>query len=625
MKKLLILVLFAAATPLPAIEQVNSPDRSVVVEFVLDDQGHAGYRINHRGRPIVLLSRLGFPGLEHGFSQLQATRREHRGEWTQEFGERRLVPDNYHELSVGLRHASGRLLTVIFRAYDEGAALRYVFPEQATTEFHFPEGERTEFRLPTETFGWEAHGTEGEYRRVPVGNIQPYCERPLTLEFSHGAFASLAEAANFNYPRMLLSPLPGVPGGLMTALRGSSSNLARDARFDQRHDPSVRIRAGESTPWRMLVLGDKPGDLLERNHLMLNLNPPSAIADTSWIKPGKVIRETTLSTAGGLACVDFAAQHGLHYVHLDAGWYGPERSAPQATGADPSRNLDLPQVIRYGAAKGIGVLLYVNKLALGNGIDALPALYRSWGVKGMKFGFVNVGAQTETAWLLDAIRKCAAEQIMVNVHDGFRSSGLSRTWPNLMTVEGIRGNEHFPTAEHNCTLPFTRYVAGAGDYTICYYSKKLIHTTHAHQLAMAVVSFSPLQWLFWYDRPSSYQGEPEIEFFRQVPTVWDETRVLHGRIGEYATIARRKGEAWFVGTINAKAARTLKVPLAFLPAGRRFTAHLYADDDTVATATKVGVTTRTVDSTTALDIPLLVNGGQAIWIEPMTESGKHTP
>ena len=205
---------------------------------------------------------------------------------------------------------------------------------------------------------------------------------------------------------------------------------------------------------------------------------------------------------------------------------------------------------------------------------------------------------------------------MLNIHDGYRSTGIYRTWPNLMTVEGIRGNEHFPTSEHNCTLPFTRYVGGVGDYTVCYYDKRLTHTTHAHQLAMAVVSFSPLQWVFWYDKASDYHGEPEVEFFRQVPTVWDETKVVNGKIGAFATIARRRGADWFIGTINNSEPRTLTVPLSFLPPGQHFVAHLYADDDAVATRTHVALATQNVDATTTLSVPLHAGGGQAIWITP---------
>jgi alpha-glucosidase len=259
------------------------------------------------------------------------------------------------------------------------------------------------------------------------------------------------------------------------------------------------------------------------------------------------------------------------------------------------------------------VILYVNQLALREQIDVLPALYRSWGVKGMKFGFVDVGSQRHTAWLDEAIRKCASNHIMVNVHDGYRATGNNRTWPNLMTVEGIRGNEQMPTPEHNCTLPFTRNVNGIGDYTVCYYNDR-IKTTHAHQLAMAVVSFSPLQWLFWYDKPSDYEGEPEIEFFREVPTVWDETRVVDGRIGEYACIARRSGEDWFVGTINNSKPRELKLPLAFLAPGRKYTAEFYSDDDSVGTKTKVGIQTRIVDASMTWNVSLKPAGGQAIRI-----------
>jgi alpha-glucosidase len=172
-----------------------------------------------------------------------------------------------------------------------------------------------------------------------------------------------------------------------------------------------------------------------------------------------------------------------------------------------------------------------------------------------------------------------------------------------------------PTPEHNCTLPFTRYVAGIGDYTICYYDQRL-KTTKAHQLAMAVVSFSPLQWIFWYDRPSEYGGEPEIEFFRRVPTVWDETKVVNGRIGQFATIARRSGQDWFIGTINNSEARELEIPLSFLPRNAQYTARIFADDAEVQTRTKVGIETHAVTAGTTLKARLRPGGGQAIWITP---------
>ena len=524
------------------------------------------------------------------------------------------MPDNYGELHVDLKHQSGRLLRLSFRAYDEGAAFRYAFPAQdGTTDFNLT-AEKTEFRFPPNTWGYEEHATEGEYQRARIEDFQPQCERPLTLEYASGLFASLAEADNERYPRMLLSPLPNVPRGLVSALGGTTSNtVPRTGLQDNGRNAHATLRPGDSTPWRVLIVGQKPGDLLERNYLLLNLNPPLALTDTSWIKPGKAMRDGTLTTANSKAIIDFAATAGLQYVELDDGWYGPldPKTGDATTARKP--NLDIPEIIRYGREKNVGLLLYVDWRQANKQRDVLFPLYEQWGVKGVKLGFVQVGPQSDTAWITETIQKAAEHHLLLDIHDGYRPTGLARSYPNLMTVEGIRGNEHMPTAEHNCTLPFTRYIAGSGDYTVCYYDHR-IQTTHAHQLAMAVVAYSPLQFLFWYDKPSQYQGEPEVEFFRKVPTVWDETKVIDGQIGQYATIARRSGDDWFVGTINGSEAPTLQIPLAFLNDTKQYTAHLYSDNDAATNRTKVAVEIRAVASKTTLEIPLHPSGGEAIWI-----------
>jgi alpha-glucosidase len=176
-----------------------------------------------------------------------------------------------------------------------------------------------------------------------------------------------------------------------------------------------------------------------------------------------------------------------------------------------------------------------------------------------------------------------------------------------------------PTPEHNCTLPFTRYIAGSADYTVCYYTSRK-QTTFAHQLAMAVVSFSPMQFIFWYDQPSDYHDEPEIEFFRQVPTVWDETKIVTGEIGKYAALARRSGHEWFLGIINDHGARSLEVPLKFLAPDKLYTAHVYSDDDAVLTHTHVGIKTQVVDARTVLKVPLHPASGEAVWIVPLADA-----
>jgi alpha-glucosidase len=383
------------------------------------------------------------------------------------------------------------------------------------------------------------------------------------------------------------------------------------------------LHGGDSTPWRMLIVGENAGDLLERNYLMLNLNHLCAV-DNSWVRPGKVMRDKTLTLENSKAIIDFAATAGLQYLLLDSGWYGTEEyetgdatrsRAGRTRFGNPPVPMDIQELVRYGREKNVGVILYVDRRQIKKQRDILFPLYEKWGIAGVKIGFVDVGPQTETAWITETIQKAAEHHLVLNIHDGYRPTGLSRSWPNLLTVEGIRGNEHFPTAEHDCTLPFTRYLAGSADYTVCYYDGRL-NNSHAHQLAMAVVSFSPLQTILWYDMAADYHGEPEIEFFKRVPTVWDETKVLTGEIGKYAAIARRNGDDWFIGIINNSEARELKLPLTILERGKEYSAHIYADDDSITTRTHVSLKVNSVNSQTILSIPLKSAGGEAIWLTP---------
>jgi alpha-glucosidase len=590
--------------------EVRSPDGNVVVAFdLLSSGGLKGcpaYSVTYRGRPVLAESRLGLelegaPGLDHGFTIVATTRAGHDATWKPVYGERSTIRDHYNELILELEdaHSPPRRLVLKFRAYDEGAAFCYLVPEQPRLKRLAIAAEQTRFRFVGDPIVWATYSAQGTYRAVPLGEVKPDCERPLTVELADDCYAAIAEARLVDYARMRLGPADGEPHALRAMLGGP-----------------VHAAVPFATPWRVILLGDTPGRLIEHNDLILNLNDPCVLADTSWIKPGKVIRETTLSTAGGKACVDFAVARGLQYVEFDAGWYGPEGD-PQSDARSVARtDLDLQEVIRYGKDKDIGVILYVNRRALERQMDAIFPLYERWGAKGVKFGFVQVGSQEWTAWVNAGVRKAAAHHLMVDVHDEFRPTGYSRTYPNLMTVEGVAGNETFPTAEHDARLPFTRFLAGPADYTICWYSNRL-KNTHAHQLACAVVYYSPWQFLFWYDRPAQYRGEPELAFFEAVPTVWDETRVLHGSIGRSVTIARRSGDSWFVGTLNAVERRQLEVPLAFLPRGRRYVATIYADarpeggDPTGVKAESIPV-----DASTVIRADLAANGGFAMRIAP---------
>lgn len=227
------------------------------------------------------------------------------------------------------------------------------------------------------------------------------------------------------------------------------------------------------------------------------------------------------------------------------------------------------------------------------------------------------GRQSDNQWLYETIRKCGENELLVSVHDNARPAGLERTLPNYVSLEGVRGNEQFPTARHNVTLPFTANIAGPIDYTICYAHERN-QTTNAHQLAMSVVYYCPLTFLYWYDRPEKYsRGDwPELSWFDECPTVWDETRVIDGRIGEYIVIARRRSERWFVGAMTNEQGRTLQLPLHFLGQGT-WRATLYSDGAPVRSAhlTPVVVANRILSSSQSMELVLAPAGGFAARLE----------
>ena len=341
-----------------------------------------------------------------------------------------------------------------------------------------------------------------------------------------------------------------------------------------------------------------------------------------------------MTTVGGKACIDFAARHNISYVEFDAGWYGLEynnASDAKAVSVDPARSpgpLELQEVINYGKEKGIGIILYVNQRALSRQLDTILPLYQSWGVKGMKFGFVNVGAQNYTSWLHEAIRKTGEHKLMMDIHDEYRPTGYSRTWPNLLTQEGIRGDEESPDNQHVLITMFTRMLAGAGDHTNCYFAPRVDEKmgSHASQMAKAICIYSPWQFIYWYDRteesprkkgvvgnnaPSVIVELPELSFYDALPTIWDNTKVLEGKIGEYGTIARKSGDNWFIGSLTDQP-RKLSLNLNFLDKRNKFEATIYSDDASLDSPTKVGITKQMVTYESQLSFNLKQKNGLAI-------------
>ncbi|MEN9909668.1 MAG: hypothetical protein RLZZ540_2817 [Bacteroidota bacterium] len=614
-------------------KQLFSPDKNY--EFVIQQKQNASgensltYRLNYKGKTVILESELGVLIENQTFESALAVPNDTCkiwGEnlkfkdvqinsvdqtWKPVYGENKLIRDHYNEMilsfskgqelkqitSDGYDKSKGYYMNVIVRAYNEGIAIRYHFPEPTNGLFLHIVGEQTQFTMPDGTLAYYEPWAQGPYSLLPLKDWKGQSERPLTMKLSNGLTVTLAEAQMTDYTRMKFSLNATKPNTLQATLYSS-----------------VDVIPAYSTPWRVIMAADKATDLIANNSIILNLNPENQLKDVSWIKPGKVIRVAKLTQADAKKCVDFAAERGLQYIHLDASWYGPEmKMSSDATTVSETKDFNIPELTAYAATKGIGLWVYVNQRALVQQLDTLLPLYKKGGIKGIKFGFVQVGNQRWTTWLHEAVKKCAAYGMMVDIHDEYRPTGFSRTYPNLMTQEGVRGNEEMPDATNNTTLPFTRFLAGPADYTIAYYSKA-IKNTHAHQLALSVVYYSPIQFMYWYDQPSAYQGEPEIEFFDKVPTVWDETKVMNGEVGEYISIARKSGKDWFVGSITNTEARSLELNFDFLDTKKSYKARIYQDDDKVITKTKVALKDVVIKKGSKIKLDLKASGGAAIWI-----------
>jgi len=600
---------------------VISPDKNVSLRFYQKRDASRKntfyYQLAYKGRPVInesvleleldnhlSESAMAIPTDKHErwFENLlvkKISTAEKDTSWKPVYGERAVIRDHYHTVRIETVKDDNPiyLMNIEIRVYNEGAAIRYFFPENEKGTYYRIMSEHTEFSLPEGTQAWVAKWAQAPYAKLPLKNWNGEAERPLTLEIPGGLFACLAEAQLVDYARTKYKLSPARTNTLVTSMFTPADLISPVA-----------------TPWRVIMVAESATQLAENNSLILNLNEPSKLKNTDWIKPGKIMRVMSQSTKDAMENIDFAVQRHLKYILFDWKWYGPAFSFSSDASKVAIKDFDLPQIISYGKEKGIGVWLYVNQQALLMQSDSLFAIYKRWGVAGVKFGFVQSGSHRWTTWIEKAIQQAAANQIMVNIHDDWRPTGEQRTWPNLMTAEGIRGNEEMPDATNNTVMPFTRYMAGAADYTICYFDKR-IKTTHAHQLALAVIYFSPIQTLYWYDRPSNYHSEPELEFWDHIPATWDETRVLQGTPGDYISTARRSGTDWFLGTITNTAARTVQLKFDFLPKGKTYIAKIYSDNDKVNTATKVGIETKKVTRSTVLNIQLKPSGGQAIWLQ----------
>jgi alpha-glucosidase len=654
------------ATTLVAAEPsavLKSPSGTVEISFSIGPAGSPLYSVAFQGKPVVADSRLsltmrGAVPLASGLRVVSVARASRNEKYTLVAGKTREATDRSEEMTVSLERAGDRpiLLDLVFRAFDDGAALRYVLPAQAGLDPRVEiVAEDTRFRFLADHRAWALFlpsfttSNEREFVPVPLLAIKPesIVGPPLTIE-GDGFYASLAEANLRDWSGLHFAR---VEGGNDSRCPTIVSKLAP---LPSSPDTLVRGTLPMRSPWRVILLGRRPGDLAEST-VITSLADPNEIGDTSWIRPGKVAWdwwsgpnvgpaipdasfEVGMNDATYRYMIDFAAEFGLPYVILDAGWYGDHRDAK----ADITRSipgLDLPGLAAYGRTKNVRLIVWLNWRTVDAMMDVAFPLYEKWGLAGLKIDYMDRKDQEIVDFYHRAVIAAAKHHLTVDFHGAYASSGEERTYPHWLTREGVMGLEYNKwsdrvSARHNVTIPFTRMLVGPMDYTPGGFRNvtseaftvrnelPFVMTTRAHQLAMYVVYDSPLQMLA--DSPVAYRGAPGSEFLEMVPTTWDETHVLDGRIGEYVVIARRHGSDWYVGAMT-DAPRLVTVSLPFLAKGA-WQADVFADaPDAAKEPTHVAVSDSRLAATTTpatLTFDLAPGGGAAVRLRPETAGAR---
>jgi alpha-glucosidase len=649
---------------------VSSPDGKLTISFALKANPQpylpgqrAYYRVSY-GNTLILgdspmgLDFLGAPAFDQDFEVVSTDRKSNDSTWENHFGAKRTIPDRYNELTVSLceRREPGRRMDLIFRAYNEGVAFRYFLPKQEALEKFSLAAENSGFYFARDASAYALNmgrfntHNEGEYLPIKLTDIKPVSiiNLPLLVQVPGGPWVALLEADLTDYAGMYVGGVAGIPNALISKLsypprKRTLQDTLTTAEYNKLEQP-VLGTTPKATPWRVLMVAPTPGRLIETNHLILNLSPPCALADTSWISPGKASWDwwvggyaTNVDFKPGMNTptmkhyIDFAAAHHLQLMLIDAGWSSEGEPGSDGDITKSIPEIDLPEILAHARQQGIKVMLWVDYRPLIKQIDEAFALYEKWGVAGIKVDSMNRDDQEMVNFYEQWVRKAAEHHLTVDLHGAFKGTGLCRTYPNLLNREGVMGMEYNKwservTPEYDVTIPFTRMLTGPMDYTPGGFRNTargkfkiddpLPYTqgTRAHQLAAYVVYEAPLVMVS--DYPEAYQEGLGIEFIEKVPTVWDETKVLSGEVAKYIVIARQNGNTWYLGAMTNWDPRNLEVPLSFLGSGE-YEAQIFADGaDADKVATNISLTRKRVRSGEKLPIHLAPGGGAAVIITP---------
>lgn len=651
MKKIVVLLsgvlaLAACGSHSTSEPVATSPDGRIKVS-VQTEGGQLSYSISQDSESLIVPSKLGFELmggniLGDNTEILSVTHSSHKETWETVWGESRLIEDNHNSMIVHTAH-----LDIEFRVFNDGVGFRYIFPDdlgefrirEELTEYKFARADHKIWWMPRSEPYYEAYGNHTAFDEIDCAYT------PVTITGADGRFYSIHEAALLDFAKVNLV--------------GSDASTLKTSLTKWSDGTGVYVTDTRTTPWRTIIITDRAGGLIE-SHLMLNLNEPCKIEDTSWCKPGKYIGiwwelhkymrtwyygpQHGATTERTKEYIDFAAAHNIQAVLVEGwnkGWDGNwMKNSTGFSFTEAYPDYDFDEVMKYAASKGVQMIIH-NETAANtehyfSQIDEAYALYQKYGMHYIKTGNVNLlmdgkeehDGQYGVNRLHEIVEKAAQYQINVDEHEPCIPTGLCRTWPNLMTGEAIRGQEHDAwevdggnKPEHQTVCPFIRGLAGPMDYTFGTFDfsnpntpTSRVKTTISKQLAQYVVIYSPLQMAS--DLYEAYEGVKAFDFISDVPTDWEQTKVLDAVIGDYVVTVRqeRGGSDWYLGAITDENARTLDVPLSFLGKGK-WMAQIY--EDTPQTSYETSPETYQyreveVSAKDVLSLKLATSGGCAI-------------
>ena len=651
MKKIVVLLsgvlaLAACGSHSTSEPVATSPDGRIKVS-VQTEGGQLSYSISQDSESLIVPSKLGFELmggniLGDNTEILSVTHSSHKETWETVWGESRLIEDNHNSMIVHTAH-----LDIEFRVFNDGVGFRYIFPDdlgefrirEELTEYKFARADHKIWWMPRSEPYYEAYGNHTAFDEIDCAYT------PVTITGADGRFYSIHEAALLDFAKVNLV--------------GSDASTLKTSLTKWSDGTGVYVTDTRTTPWRTIIITDRAGGLIE-SHLMLNLNEPCKIEDTSWCKPGKYIGiwwelhkymrtwyygpQHGATTERTKEYIDFAAAHNIQAVLVEGwnkGWDGNwMKNSTGFSFTEAYPDYDFDEVMKYAASKGVQMIIH-NETAANtehyfSQIDEAYALYQKYGMHYIKTGNVNLlmdgkeehDGQYGVNRLHEVVEKAAQYQINVDEHEPCIPTGLCRTWPNLMTGEAIRGQEHDAwevdggnKPEHQTVCPFIRGLAGPMDYTFGTFDfsnpntpTSRVKTTISKQLAQYVVIYSPLQMAS--DLYEAYEGVKAFDFISDVPTDWEQTKVLDAVIGDYVVTVRqeRGGSDWYLGAITDENARTLDVPLSFLGKGK-WMAQIY--EDTPQTSYETSPETYQyreveVSAKDVLSLKLATSGGCAI-------------